>query len=180
MRLVSPAPVPWLTNKGHLNPLVQSAAPSAAETLRSVFLELGGDEEALSNKVARPLKPDFRHEELGCLVEIDELQHFTSARLLTLDRYSSEPLGFSVDVYRNLIAEWHLRADGFRRNRGVPGGEFPGDSPRRRQRAYFDAVRDLLAPSFTGQPILRVAIPECSAPLAFERLEQAVADWQPR
>jgi len=46
---------------------------------------LGGEAAVLAAKAsANPPTPDLIHTELGCLIEIEEVQHFTTARLGTL------------------------------------------------------------------------------------------------
>jgi hypothetical protein len=80
------------------------------------------------------------------------------------DRESSEP----ATSVRWL---WHQRADRYRA--GKPTRDFPFAGGRRAQRAYFDAFRDLVAPSF-GLRVLRVPAPECDGALAYQRLHAAL------
>lgn len=85
---------------------------------------------------------------------MDESQHFTSFRLLTLDDYPADaPLGFDVEGYRALCAEWSPKSDKYRASKAAVGF---GDGGRQRQRAYHDALRDLAAPAMGCRPVVRV------------------------
>ncbi|NLA35267.1 MAG: hypothetical protein GX868_06220, partial [Actinobacteria bacterium] len=88
----------WLTNRGHLEPAAQQQLPSEIlAALEAIFRELGGDETALRSKKPRRLEPDLVHPPTGLLVEVDEVQHFTSARGSTVSHYpSSLVVGFEA------------------------------------------------------------------------------------
>jgi hypothetical protein len=81
------------------------------------------------------------HEPTRTLIEIDEHQHYTSARLTTLRLYPAEvPLGFDREEYIVLCRRWKGQA--IRRSRtALP--VVLGPRGRQRQRAYYDALRDL-------------------------------------
>ena len=53
--------------------------------------------------------------------------------------------------------------------------EFPGPHARARQRAYFDAFRDLVAPCFGNGPLIRVPAPNRDPQAALQALEAALA-----
>jgi hypothetical protein len=57
--------------------------------------------------------------------------------------------------------------------------DFPFAGARRAQRAYFDAFRDLAAPSF-GLRVLRIPAPECDGRLTFERFTAAMTELEGR
>src|SRR5690349_14297511 len=76
---------PWLCQRGHL--ALPDEAVVAREALARIYSELGGDPEALTRAKTTRLTGDFLHEPTGTLVEVDEHQHFTSARLRTLRLY---------------------------------------------------------------------------------------------
>ena len=105
------ASLPWLTNKGHLADAV--AGKLDEETLaamRSIYQELGGDESLLASKRSGS---DPRIDLLlGVLaIEVDEIQHFTTDRLRTLELYPPEAdVLFNSDEYRATIRLWHRRA----------------------------------------------------------------------
>lgn len=153
--------VPWLSGRGHLNPVVAERAPRIVlDALADMHEALGGDATALASKPTRsPPTPDLVHTVTGGLIEVDEVQHFTTARLLSFDYYPDDvPVGFDVSEYRRLIEHWRVKADRAFAHRissdfGQPGG-------RQAQRAYNDALRDLIAPTFTGLPLIRIALPD--------------------
>jgi hypothetical protein len=167
--------LPWLTNRGHLNPVLRETVPGeTVAVLRAIYQRLGGDETALAGKRsgANP-RPDFLLPSAALIVEIDETQHFTSDRLLTLELYPEDArLAFDVGEYRGLIGGWSSVADRYRAAK--PAVDFPRLGGRRAQRAYFDAVRDLAAPAF-GWTVVRVPGPECDASIAAVRLTERLA-----
>jgi len=62
------------------------------------------------------------------------------------------------EAYKRLVTLHRAAGDkGFAHK---SASEFPGPAGRMRQRAYFDAFRDLAAPTLQGHPALRVASPE--------------------
>jgi hypothetical protein len=169
---------PWLTNRGHLNPVIADAVPAATlGLLRSIYKQLGGVEAALANKRAGSSpRPDFLLLSRSLIIEVDEIQHFTTDRLAALELYPEDAgLAFDVAEYRKLISKWSPVADGYRAAK--PSVDFPRAGGRRAQRAYFDAVRDLVAPSFSWR-VLRVAAPECDAPIAMSRLVARLRDLE--
>jgi hypothetical protein len=160
-RLTMGGPLRWLTTRGHLEPLVQREAPAEVlATLDVIHRSLGGDARLLAAKHAQPLGIDLLGPH-GELIELDEVQHFTSARRDTLRWYPGVTslgftLGFSIDQYRSLIDVWRAKANAvFTRQLGA---DFDFQGGRRAQRAYFDAVKDLLAPTFTGATLVRIPV----------------------
>ena len=123
----------------------------------SIYLALGGDLEVLATARAVALPGDFVHEPTGTLFEIDESQHFTSARLTTLDLYPDDvPLGYDIGHYKTLCQRWRQASDGYYRTKAARGFGVGG---RQRQRAYYDALRDLAAPALGRPPVVRVDAP---------------------
>jgi hypothetical protein len=161
---------PWLTVRGHLEPAVQQAAPAGIlDALDELHHALGGDRRALARKRTGVLKPDLVVAATGQLIEVDEVEHFTSARLATLAKYpTSLAWGFSIDHYRTLIDTWKVKANSVFTKRWCPDFDFVGG--RRAQRAYYDALKDWLAPTFTGYPVIRLAVPDRHLPTAIDRL----------
>jgi hypothetical protein len=158
--LVPGSTLPWLSARGHLDPVVQREAPAdVIELLDDIHRLLGGNRAALAHRSAGEVRPDLIDARTGQLVEIDELKHFTAARRLTLACYPSNgALGFSIEQYRALIDLWIAKAHAvFTRRRNA---DFDFNGGRRARRAYEDAVKDLLAPIFTGLPVLRIAFPD--------------------
>jgi hypothetical protein len=161
---------PWLTVRGHLDPVVQREAPTdILDALDELHHSLGGDRRALARKRTGALKPDLIVAATGQLIEVDEVEHFTTARLATLAKYpTSLAYGFSIDHYRTLIDTWKTKTNSVFTKRWCPDFDFVGG--RRAQRAYYDALKDWLAPAFTGYPVLRLAVPDRHLPTAVDRL----------
>jgi hypothetical protein len=159
-RLVPGRPLPWLTSRGHLEPRVQRDAPGdVIDLLDDIHRLLGGNRAALAHRHADDVRPDLIVADTGQLLEVDELQHFTAARRQTLACYPAKlSFGFSIDDYRALIDTWLAKAHAVFTRRWSPDFDFCGG--RRAPRAYQDSVKDLLAPVFTGLPVLRVPVPD--------------------
>lgn len=162
----------WLNPRGHASPVVRSeVSRQTQESIRSIFLDLGGDEGILEAKTRGSMTLDFLFGNQA--VEYDEVQHFTRARLMTFRHYPQElETGFSVDEYRRLCSEWRVRGErGFAHKNAA---EFPGDGGRMRQRAYFDSFRDLVGPYFGHGPVIRIPAPDDDYVAAVSRLKSAV------
>ena len=168
--LLSRARVSWLNQRGHLG--LPEEAADARRVLDQIFLALGGDPVAQAGKRLLSLPGDFVHEPTGTFIEIDESQHFTSHRLLSLSFYPREwPLGFDIDAYRQLCREWAPRSDMYRATK--PAVAF-GEGGRQRQRAYHDALRDLAAPKMGHPPVIRVPAPHRDGVAAYEAVRDRV------
>ena len=89
------------------------------------------------------------------IVEFDETQHFNVYRALTLRRYPRvTELAFPK-------AAWIERSDAKQRLEGGGSGRpkpplFPGEGGRHRQRAFRDALADLLPSVYGWLPTLRI------------------------
>ena len=163
LRLMKGRPLCWLTSRGHLDPLVQANVPGdVIELLDDLHESLGGDRHALAHKPRRLLSGDLVVAHSGQIIELDEVQHFTAARLDSLEWYPGRgTFGFSIDHYRRLIDTWWDKAHTMFTRQWAADFDFGGG--RRAQRAYLDTLKDLLAPVFTGAPVLRVAVPDGDA-----------------
>jgi len=173
--LVPGRAVPWLSGRGPLNEVVQSAAPaSIIAALAKIHEELGGQTALLAAKRAgNPPTPDLIHVPTGSIVEVDEEAHFTSARERSLGFYPTyAELGFEMSDYLDLITTWRPKADRAYAHR--TSSDFPSPGGRQAQRAYNDSLRDLLAPTFTGRPVVRIAVPDRSLTGVVERLVRAL------
>jgi hypothetical protein len=165
--------LPWLTNKGHLADSLRGVVPfNVLESLGELFRSLGGDEAALrAERAGSDPCPDIVFEDRGWLVEYDEQQHFTTDRLTTFDRYPTDiNVAYNIDEYRALARRHSGTADRYRAAK--QSTDFPFHGGRRSQRAYFDAVRDLVAPFF-GLRVFRVPAPERDAKMALDRFRRA-------
>jgi hypothetical protein len=90
------------------------------------------------------------------ILEVDETQHFNEYRAITLRRYIDEiPLAFPAEVWRQRsYKKRKLEGGGF----GAPKPPlFPGAGGRHRQRAFRDALCDILSPEHGWLPTLRIA-----------------------
>jgi len=167
-------PVAWLTRNGHLSPKVGDKLPAdTRDALDRILDALQGDAAALAAKTRGSSRVDFILESRGIVVEYDEVQHFTTARLKSLSLYpATAALGFDRSDYAALVRRWASRGDkGFAHKTAA---EFPGPAGRQRQRAYFDAFRDLAAPHFGNGPLIRIASPGNDYGAAVERLRSAI------
>jgi hypothetical protein len=150
-----PQSLPWLCQQGHL--ALPARAATVVAVLDRIYIALGGDLTALAAARLTALTGDFLHEPTGTLVEIDESQHFSSARLATLELYPDDaPLGFNVTRYKELCRQWRAAADNYYRTKLARGFGVGG---RQRQRAYYDALRDLATPAMGHPPLVRIDAP---------------------
>lgn len=166
--------VPWLSRNGHLSAVVRDKLPAdARDALDRILDALDGDAAALAAKTRGSSRVDFILQSRGIVVEYDEVQHFTTARLKTLTLYPATALlGFDRADYMALVRRWAPRGDkGFAHKTAA---EFPGPAGRQRQRAYFDAFRDLAAPHFGNGPLIRIASPDNDYGAAVARLRAAI------
>jgi len=96
------------------------------------------------------------------VLEVDETQHFNRFRALTLRRYADTlPLAFDAD-------EWIARSEQKIRLEGGGFGKpkpplFPGEDGRHRQRAFRDALADIVPLEHGYAPTLRIGDFEVAA-----------------
>jgi len=158
--------VSWICQQGHL--ALPDEAWETRRALESIYVALGGDLANLAAGRATRLTGDFVHEPSGTLIEVDESQHFTSFRLLTLDLYPVDaPLGFELDAYKRHCRTWARQSDGYFRTKAARGFGVGG---RQRQRAYYDALRDLAAPAMGRPPTIRVEAADRDGRSAYQRV----------
>lgn len=164
--------VAWLGGGGHHHHGAASV-PSAVRTLLSqIYAAVGGREELLQVKRSSRCGMDFRLD-ASTFVEVDEVQHFSTRRMTTLSFYDGFNHSINLDLYRSLCHEFSPLAD---RAWAKPvRNEFDFYGGRTSQRAYLDAVRDVLGPVF-GVRIIRVAAPEGDLDLAVNRFQEALRD----
>jgi hypothetical protein len=152
-----------ITDAGHQG-LPHEAAP-VITTLKTIFDRLNGDENGLIGGAHRMLQLDWLIDESKLVVEIDESQHFTTERLVTLRSYPADAeVAFSVSEYITLCEILRAGSDLYRAEKPARGFQRPGG--RRAQRAYFDAVRDLVAP-LSGWRVFRVPAGHNDGALAY-------------
>jgi hypothetical protein len=157
--------LPWLNQRGHF--ALPDAAGDARAALETIYLALGGDLATLAGGKTTTLTGDFVHEPTGTLIEVDESQHFTSFRLATLELYPpGAQLGFDIDSYKQLCRTWQRKSDGYFRTKAARGFGVGG---RQKQRAYYDALRDLAAPAMGRSPLIRIEAADRDAADAYRR-----------
>lgn len=145
----------WLSGLGPFEPAAESAPEPVRQRLIDMHTALGGDIQKLQNKRRSLLPVDFDFGQ-RILVEVDEPQHLSTARLQTLDYYEGLTHGLDTDRYRDLCIRHLSEADAYYRSKEA--ADFPFAGGRTAQRAYLDAVRDLLAPAL-GFTVIRVPSP---------------------
>jgi hypothetical protein len=118
----------------------------------------------------------YHRDESWRLVEVDESQHFTSFRASTLREYPvGTPLAFDRALWlRRSEAELRLPGGGFARP--CPP-LFPGDGGRHSQRAFRDALADLLPPAHGWRPTLRIGYFEVEPWIWGPRAESRMASF---
>lgn len=105
------------------------------------------------------------------IIELDEFQHFSTARMRSLDFYDGFRVPFSVPRYRRLCDLHRGRADRYRARKQAR--DFPVPGSRTAQRAYLDAVRDLLGPAM-GYRVIRIPAPDEDLETAVQELVTAL------
>lgn len=145
----------WLSNSPN-----RSDCNRHYDLVMRIFRELGGKALALETKRRIALRPDaFFGDKWNFIVEFDEIQHFTRFRESTLQNYPSNlRLGFDRNRYIQLCRIHCDRAilkgpTGYR----SPKQEFPFVNGRAAQRAFFDALRDLLPLDNGLNPTIRLS-----------------------
>lgn len=161
---------PWLNQRGHLG--LPEHLSGVRKVLAEIFSALGGRHEEQATKRLTPLPGDFRHDASGTLIEVDESQHLTSYRLLTLNLYPADaPLGFDMEQYKALCRQWAPRSDRYRAAKAAVGF---GPGGRQRQRAYHDALRDLTTPAMRRPAVVRVPAPDRDGVAAYSAVRDAL------
>lgn len=161
----------WIGTKGPYGLTGKTA--SVFEPVMSAAIALGADLDAMrsAKRVVRP-PADLMHKESGVIVEVDEVQHFTSHRLLSFESYPSDaPLGFDLEEYRKLCSEYRSKAD---RAWGTKKTTTFGPKSRGRQRAFYDALKDLSLPAAGLPPVVRIAVPDRNYVRAWDQARDRV------
>lgn len=162
--------VPGLTGKAHREPSI-SVPAEVVDRLAVMFEALGGVPALLDGKRPSGLPLDFVLAPTT-IIELDEFQHFTSARLRSLDFYEGVNHGLDLDRYRRLCRQHAGRADLY--GTAQPTVDFPFSGGRPSQRAFLDAARDLIGPVL-GYRVIRIASPNSDVDLAIVELMQALS-----
>ena len=89
------------------------------------------------------------------ILEVDEKQHFNEFRAATLKHYRNASVAFDTKAWlKASVAKKKLEGVGWGRARPPL---FPGLNGRHRQRAFRDALCDLIPPLYGFAPTLRIA-----------------------
>lgn len=158
IELVPSSTYPCIGTRGPYG--LEPAVAHHVDPLVGMAMELGGEldkmEQASRSGRARF---DLYHEPSGTHIEVDEEQHFTGWRLKTLDYYEvGTTYGFDLAEYRALCQKYGPRNEksGWA-NKWTPNF---GPKGRSRQRAYYDAMKDLVLPALGIKHVIRIAVPE--------------------
>ena len=125
-------------------------------TIDKIFKSLNGDITANQTKRSVALDCDaYFGGQYNFIFEFDELQHFSSSRLKTIENYPSGlRVNFDLANWKRLCQIHKDKADNYRKTKTTTDFNFVGG--RTAQRAYLDCFRDLL-PEIQGlNPTLRI------------------------
>ncbi|WP_457966062.1 hypothetical protein M1E17_05755 [Arthrobacter sp. D1-29] len=162
----------WMTEQGHFG--LPPEAAGAVRSLHDIFLALEGDPAPYAAGRTNVLRGDLLYKPTGTIIEVDEFQHFSSWRLITLDAYPPDAaMGFDRDEYINLCRLNSRRADNYRASKIAKG--FPNPGSRTRQRAYYDSLRDLAATAMGLPPVIRVPAVDDDGGHAYRRHRDKIA-----
>ena len=173
----------WASEPGHLavayladqsgNPDVMQRAEIAVPALEQMFTRLKGLMPVLhSCRVNMPYMPVLIHMQTATIVEVDDVLHFTTGRLTTLDLYPGEvPLGFDIKEYKELCREHAPKSDKWRYGMASKMFGFHG---QQNERAYQDAIRDIGAWVMGLPPLIRVPAIDVDGAEAYERVKDAL------
>lgn len=160
----------WLNSAGPYG--LGVSASTAFNPVMRIAMDLGGNLESMK-ALSRPAKlpVDLIHEESGIVFEVDELQHFTSHRRATFDHYPDDVrVSFNIEEYRQLCAQYSPRAD-----KAFVKKTFNfGPKSRGRQRAFYDALKDLSIPAAGLPPVIRIPVPDRDVVAAWKRSRESV------
>ena len=146
---------PWITNRVPREH-ERDTPPRVIYRLSALHVRLGGNWAARLQKRVIPLRLDFQ---VGAstLIEVDTVPHFSTARLTSLGYYDDMEHNLDVDGYAALCDAHRSSADLYQYSRQPVDFPFPGG--RSAQMAFFDFVKDLLAPAH-GFRLIRLPAPE--------------------
>lgn len=124
--------------------------------IHKIFKLLNGD--IVKNQTKRSVSLDcdaYFGGTYNFIFEFDELQHFSSARLQTIENYPEDlKLNYDLLAWKNLCQTHKNKADNYRRTKTSTDFSFVGG--RTAQRAYLDCFRDFQAEVQGLNPTLRI------------------------
>jgi hypothetical protein len=125
-------------------------------TIDKIFISLNGDKQASQTKGTRKLDCDaYFGGQHNFMLEFDEHQHFSSARLKSFEFYPPDlKVNFNIDQWKQLCKTQREKADKYRKSKTTTDFNFAGG--RTAQRAYLDCFRDLLPQLHGLKPTVRI------------------------
>lgn len=170
VQLVKGQSFPWIGTRGPYG--LKGHADSAFDAVMAIAVELGAYLDVMRSpeRISYP-GADLIHAESGVVIEVDEVQHFTSDRLKTFDHYPADSqLGFDIDEYRRLCLLYDSKA--WRSKDTVTFGP----KSRLRHRAFYDALKDLSIPASGRPPVVRIPVPDRRTEVAWVNARERVFD----
>jgi hypothetical protein len=173
----------WLSEQGHVglervakarrDPAIVAPVIAALAVLERICARLRGDVSVLAAARENLLLPvDLVHAPTGTVVEVDGLEHFTSARLHALALYPGDAaVGFDIADHMQLCRDLCERSDTLSRGLAAKAFGFGGVL---RERAYHDALRDLATPAMGHPPLVRIAAADGDGATAYRRHRAAL------
>jgi hypothetical protein len=155
----------WASEPGHLaveeladetgDPGVMQRAEIGVAALDQMFTRFKGLVPVLQScRINRPFTPVLVHEPTLTIVEVDDILHFSTPRLQSLELYPREVrVGFDIEEWKALCREHAPQTDRWRY--GLASKCF-GWHGLQQERAYQDAVRDIASWVMGYPPLVRV------------------------
>jgi hypothetical protein len=168
----------WASEPGHLavdeladetgDPGVMQRAEIGVAALEQIFNRFKGLVPVLQScRVNKPFTPVLVHDPTLTIVEVDEVLHFSTPRLQSLDLYPREVrLGFDIEEYKELCRTHAPQTDRWRY--GLASKCF-GWHGLQNERAYHDAVRDIASWVMGYPPLVRIPAIDGDGAAAYER-----------
>jgi hypothetical protein len=169
----------WASEPGHLaveeladetgDPGVMQRAEIGVAALDQMFTRFKGLVPVLQScRINRPFTPVLVHEPTLTIVEVDDILHFSTPRLQSLELYPQEVrVGFDIEEWKALCREHAPQTDKWRF--GLASKTF-GFHGLQRERAYHDAVRDIAAWVMGFPPLIRIPAIDGDGEAAYERV----------
>lgn len=175
--LTTPA---WLVRPGQIE------CRDRWQLIREIYHRLTGLDlpDVMRRVERRTVDGVFNYRKRTFVFELDEIQHFNVFRATTLLSYPSDaPLAFSKELWLERCSrKTRLEGGGFAKPKPPL---FPGENGRHKQRAFRDALCDLVPPEHGYLPTLRLGdfevVNQAHAVNAKEQitrlLDQRLAKW---
>ena len=176
--VLEPQTFEWASEPGHLtvddladetgDPGVMQRAEVGVAAIKQIFNRLNGLVPVLDScRGNKPYAAVLVHEPTLTIVEVDEVLHFSTPRLQSLDLYPHEvKVGFDIEAHKELCREHAPQTDKWRY--GLASKTF-GWHGLQRERAYHDALRDIAAWVMGYPPLVRIPAIDGDGKAAYER-----------